>query len=187
MRFYSLVTFEYHCSFPSFVSITKEKIFILTSLLSLFIPIGHSLTRNFLKEPFKKLGVYRKNSLTTFHYKYTKNCNSSLKNLISLAPISRVSLFLIHYTNFILILTSHAICRSSDQPQTIKNSFGGGKKKIKPRTDTVTNGDLLKIRRAYRQVTNDKRMQSECGKQILSGVNVATGHQREISRVNGPT
>lgn len=183
MRFYSLVTFEYHCSFPSFVSITKEKIFILTSLLSLFIPIGHSLTRNFLKEPFKKLGVYRKNSLTTFHYKYTKNCDCSLKNLISLAPISRVSLFLIHYTNFILILTSHAICRSSDQPQTIKNSFGGGKKKIKPRTDTVTNGDLLKIRRAYRQVTNDKRMQSECGKQILSGVNVATGHQREIDPV----
>lgn len=45
----------------------------------------------------------------------------------------------------------------------------------------------LKIRRAYRQVTNDKRMQSECGKQILSSVNVATGHQREISRVNGPT
>lgn len=45
----------------------------------------------------------------------------------------------------------------------------------------------LKIRRAYRQVTNDKRMQSERGKQILSSVNVATGHQRKISRVNGPT
>ena len=134
-----------------------------------------------MKESFKKLGVYRKNSLTTFHYKYTKNCNSSLKNLISLAPISRVSLFLIHYSY------TNQSCRSSDEPQTIKNSFGGGKKKIKPRTDTVTNGDLLKIRRAYRQVTNDKRMQSECGKQILSGVNVATGHQREISRVNGPT
>lgn len=64
------------------------------------------------------------------------------------------------------------------------------KKKIKPRTDRWQMAvDLLslKIRRAYRQVTNDKRMQSECGKQILSSVNVATGHQREISRVNGPT
>lgn len=62
-----------------------------------------------------------------------------------------------------------------------------GEKKNKTTDRRVTNGDLLKIRRAYRQVTNDKRMQSECGKQILSGVNVATGHQREISRVNGPT
>lgn len=136
-----------------------------------------------MKEPFKKLGVYRKNSLTTFHYKYTKNCDSSLKNLISLAPISRVSLFLIHYS-----YTNQSCNLQVLRPTSNDQKFlWWGKKKNKTTDRRVTNGDLLKIRRAYRQVTNDKRMQSECGKQILSGVNVATGHQREISRVNGPT
>lgn len=123
----------------------------------------------------------------------TSHSKFSTKSNFTRSDISRVRSLFLSRRNYLLFFANQL--RNLPGPPQRSGSIpfegggGGGGNKTSGQTGDKWRSNLLslKIRRAYRQVTNDKRMQSECGKQILSSVNVATGHQRKISRVNGPT